>query len=107
MVTRMNLQNTKPMKISSTKKEEKVRSLQMNRQVEFTCLICGKKGIDYSGGSKKYCSIGCGNRARRHTSGTPCKYNEGVECAIPNCDACGWNPAVSQDRLDKLLRGSI
>ena len=73
--------------------------------MEFTCIVCGKKGIDYSGGSKKYCSMNCRNRANGHSNGIPCKYNKGVDCTIPNCDICGWNPVVSQDRLDKLLNG--
>ncbi len=71
--------------------------------MEFTCIVCGKKGIDYSGGSKKYCSSRCKSRAGGHQRSDPCKYNEGVNCTIPNCDICGWNPTVSQDRLGRLL----
>lgn len=35
-----------------------------------------------------------------------CKYNEGVECHPGKrpCDKCGWNPKVSQARLEKFCK---
>ena len=83
--------------------KERESNLYINKSVEFTCVVCGKKGIDYSGGSKKYCSPICASKGRRHGKGDPCPYNEGVECGIKNCAACGWNPTVSQDRMKKIL----
>lgn len=33
---------------------------------------------------------------------TPCPYNDGVECLHKDkCNQCGWNPVVSQERLER------
>lgn len=32
----------------------------------------------------------------------PCKYNIGVSCSERECKHCGWNPAVEQERKEKL-----
>lgn len=71
---------------------------------EFVCIVCGKKGLDYSGGSKKYCCKWCRDKARGHIGGYTCKYNETVNCTIPDCSRCGWNPTVAKERSEKLLR---
>lgn len=73
----------------------------MNRQVEFTCLICGKKGIDYSGGSKKYCSKACADRARKHTSGIPF----GVVGTRSGCDSRCFGCAYGQNGSGSNSKG--
>lgn len=94
-------------KVAKPRKRKGWAFLKWSRTTEFTCVVCGKKGIDYSGGSKKYCSDICVRKGRKNGKGDPCPYNEGVECGIKNCAACGWNPTVSQDRLNKFLGISI
>ena len=86
-----------------TKREERVRNLRWSRTVEFTCMVCGKKGIDHSGGSKKYCSDVCARKGRKNGKGDPCPHNVGVECGKKDCAACGWNPEVSKARMDRIL----
>lgn len=74
---------------------------------EFTCIVCGKKGIDRGNvGNKKYCSEECKKAYRRTTRGeavNDCKYNEGVGCDIQRCENCGWNPVVEKRRKEALL----
>ena len=72
---------------------------------EFTCVICGAKGIDRSATQrKKYCSTECANKARYCKRGneaeTICKFNDGVQCVDQQCERCGWNPAVEQRRKE-------
>ncbi len=32
-----------------------------------------------------------------------CKMNKGVQCdKKDHCESCGWNPAVAEERLDKI-----
>lgn len=34
-----------------------------------------------------------------------CKYNpRGCTCYERNCDSCGWNPKVAQERLEQIRR---
>ncbi len=34
-----------------------------------------------------------------------CRYNKGVECVLhTRCAACGWNPQVSNERVNELRR---
>lgn len=35
-----------------------------------------------------------------------CKYNSMIECQQNgrNCEQCGWNPAVKEERMCKALR---
>lgn len=75
----------------------------MAKQVpkEYTCVRCGKKGIDGSGGSRLYCSEKC-RRADKYQKEIPCRFNEGVWCADKACEKCGWNPAVAKERLEKI-----
>ena len=70
---------------------------------EFTCVVCGAKGIDRSRtGTKIYCSEKCREKHRADNL-TTCKYNVGVCCAVRRCSACGWNPEVEKRRKQKLL----
>ena len=37
-----------------------------------------------------------------------CPYNEGCHCAVPECQGCGWNPAVARRRnLEWVKRFAI
>lgn len=74
-----------------------------NKPIVFTCRVCGKQGLDYSGGSKRYCSRRCREIAGYHVKGDPCKHNDGVSCAFENCGNCGWNPEVAKARLQKYF----
>ena len=71
---------------------------------EFTCIVCGKKGIDRSNkNTQKYCSKECANKARYgKREEKPCLYNEGVACSAQKCSKCGWNPEVEKKRKEKL-----
>ena len=76
---------------------------------EFTCVVCGKKGIDNSfRGNKKYCSEECQKAQIRANNGwgarlgESCKYNDGVNCDIQQCENCGWNPVVEKRRKEEL-----
>ena len=31
-----------------------------------------------------------------------CQYNQGVECTNRECDRCGWNPKVSEQRIRNI-----
>ena len=74
---------------------------------EFTCVVCGKTGIDKStSGRQKYCSKQCANRVRySKNSENPCLYNDAVGCVAPQCDKCGWNPEVEKIRKERLFGG--
>lgn len=38
---------------------------------------------------------------------TPCTFNRNIQCnSQGNCDRCGWNPVVSEKRLEKIKRGN-
>ena len=76
---------------------------------EFTCVVCGKKGIDKSSGrGRKFCSNKCAcrywNLARNggYKGDEACVYNEGVSCIIHKCKKCGWNPDVAKKRMEAL-----
>lgn len=77
---------------------------------EFTCFVCGEKGIDRGiRQNAKYCSTRCRNYANRKgikieiENLCMCMHNEGVLCTIHQCEGCGWNPAVQQARVEKLM----
>ena len=77
--------------------------------VEFTCVVCGTKGMCLGGSHmKKYCSIKCRNissslrRGYGARNGKNCKYNDGVVCLIEHCERCGWNPVVEERRKEAL-----
>ncbi len=76
---------------------------------EFTCIVCGTKGIDFSSqGGKMLCSRRCTDIHRaavRAESFMPCKFNEGVICDKVKCRSCGWNPVVEKRRKEKLFNG--
>ena len=78
---------------------------------EFTCVVCGKKGIDRSTSYvKKFCGQSCRMKDYnlRHKydhryEKQECKYNEGVECFVAKCEKCGWNPEVAKKRSEEFL----
>ena len=79
---------------------------------EFTCAVCGTKGLyRLRGKQRKYCSKECKRRADNvrkglgGRNGTSCKYNECVACEIQRCENCGWNPVVEERRKAKILEG--
>jgi hypothetical protein len=81
--------------------------------IEVTCIHCGKKVL-----AKKafamYCNASCRNKHRwsrikqglvpyeRSFALPECPYNEGVNCGVQKCRACGWNPAVAEKRMEAL-----
>ena len=76
---------------------------------EFTCCVCGGKGIDRSTKQEaKYCSRKCRNTYRNHQrygkkrGDQVCPHNEGVACDSHKCDGCGWNLAVWKHRKEAL-----
>lgn len=76
---------------------------------EFTCIVCGTKGIDTSvSGCKIFCSRRCREIHRskvRAENLIPCQYNDGVICDRQKCSTCGWNPKVEKRRKEKLGNG--
>lgn len=74
--------------------------------VEFTCVVCGTKGLCLGGPyMKKFCSKKCAYIHQRMVRGygvEQCKYNEGVSCMIQRCEKCGWNPVVEEQRKAAL-----
>ena len=77
--------------------------------VEFTCVVCGTKGMCLGGGHmKKYCSNECAKIVHRmrqgggRGTGMRCKNNKGVVCEIQRCENCGWNPVVEKRRKEAL-----
>ena len=85
---------------------------------EYTCVVCGHKGIDKSPSQNRiFCSKECQRRyydskqgyrkyynsKRGYRGGTACKYNEGVACTDHQCENCGWNPAVAKMRAEAIL----
>lgn len=79
---------------------------------KYTCLNCG--AAFEADRFRKYCSVRCNRtylqRDYRAKEKIPmdCLFNEGVACCDHTCDTCGWNPAVSQKRLEAISakRGS-
>ena len=71
---------------------------------EYTCIVCGARGIDRSStGERKFCSKSCSATYWRMTHGVRdkspgCLFNEGVACEIHRCVDCGWHPNVEQRR---------
>lgn len=42
---------------------------------------------------------------RNDVSKDSCKYNHGVICGLhTNCECCGWNPTVAEERKQKTGR---
>ena len=78
---------------------------------EFTCIVCGVKGIDMSKSkNKKFCSSECRHLFEyRKKSGVKnadsCIHNQGIACEIRNCVGCGWNPDVAQKRKEAFAYG--
>lgn len=69
-----------------------------------TCDICNREfWTDAFTG--RYCSIECRYEARCAQYGWGkryCKFNEHVNCAVQECDKCGWNPEVEQKRKEAI-----
>lgn len=82
----------------------------MKEYKEFTCIVCGEKGIDKSStGNKKFCSKECQHRywdrkknVKRDLEQS-CFFNEEVACEERKCVSCGWNPAVAKMRKEAML----
>ena len=84
---------------------------------EFTCIVCGAKGIDWGRShQKKYCSRQCANyhwamiKGRMGKKYPSCQYNDWVACGGDDCTNCGWNPVVEKMRkelLDERLSTAI
>ena len=78
------------------------------RHIEtFTCVNCGVK-FESRIKDAKFCSKQCSNQRGakiRSNSLSQCPNNRWVVCDTQKCDCetCGWNPEVSQRRMDKLL----
>lgn len=77
---------------------------------EFTCIVCGAKGINRSyRQDKKFCSTKCSNaywnkkRYGGNKGYPPCKYNEGVACTDKDCKSCGWHPDVIKKRKEAIV----
>lgn len=67
---------------------------------------CGKEFTTKSV-YRKWCNRECYDRL--HQLKNPpipkrlaCRFADGVVCEKRNCEACGWNPAVAQERLAKF-----
>lgn len=83
----------------------------MRKRWHFTCANCGSSFESTFKGAK-FCGRSCSSQyTRKHikeksemkTRVIQCPNNEGVSCYADYCWKCGWNPAVAQRRLDKLL----
>lgn len=84
----------------------------MRKQFSFICANCGAS-FESHYKDAKFCSRTCSSQCahsqryrkdREMTSKViQCPYNEGVSCYADHCWKCGWNPAVAQRRLNKLL----
>ena len=80
---------------------------------EFTCIVCGAKGIDRSTTqTRKYCSENCAsiNWHRMRGVGTyiktpSCVHNREIRCFEKKCSTCGWNPKVEMKRKEALAYG--
>lgn len=76
---------------------------------EYTCIVCGAKGIDRSStGARKFCSHECSNSYWRQVNGVGkkspgCIFNEGVACEVHQCLNCGWHPRVERIRKEALV----
>lgn len=89
---------------------------------QFVCNQCGKiKEVEYKGKVGLYCSRKCADLAKKkdgiviHDDGYDwkvirqgnhpyfeCRYNNMVGCDTRNCEQCGWNPKVANERLEKI-----
>jgi hypothetical protein len=62
------------------------------------CLFCGQPN---SSTRSAYCSDECRKKAWHRR--TECAANnEGLECSTGDCNRCGWNPEVAQERMEAL-----
>lgn len=35
-----------------------------------------------------------------------CHFNDACRCKVADCDSCGWNPEVSERRLEQFMQES-
>ena len=69
----------------------------------FKCVECGKLCLDTSRKkNRRFCSDTCSHAfyQKKYHTATPCQYNDGVLCEKQVCHRCGWNPEVSQKRME-------
>lgn len=76
-------------------------------------IICAYCGEPFAGRvNARFCSKACYNKSLearspgQQESKDPdiCQYNDGVLCyPAGECKQCGWNPAVAQSRLNRIL----
>lgn len=81
------------------------------RHIEIvTCDYCGTK-FEARAKTAKYCSHHCANsrymdrrrKKKKEEEPTRCHYNQWVSCDKRcNCEACGWNPKVAEERTAML-----
>ena len=38
--------------------------------------------------------------------GIICPHNDACRCQVADCDYCGWNPVVTEQRLEKLAQAN-
>ena len=38
--------------------------------------------------------------------GIICPFNQELRCQVADCDYCGWNPEVSERRLEEFLQAN-
>lgn len=78
---------------------------------EYTCPVCGKvTEVKKKNQVRTYCSRRCvsmSREARRKDVGLevemPCIFQpESIMCGKRECDKCGWNPKVAQERLERI-----
>ena len=84
------------------------------------------KVCDYCGApvdeGRKFCSKECMGKAfaenyrlkvdadyawKKISDKWECRYNEGCACRNRQCARCGWNPAVAQARMKKIMEAMV
>ena len=76
---------------------------------KYTCLNCGTEFS--SDRFRKFCCVRCNktylqrNYRAKEKKILPkdCLFNEGIACNNYTCATCGWNPEVSQKRLETIV----
>ena len=77
-------------------------SFQGKRDAKFCCIDCYKKQRWQDAAKRR-----SQQKAKWQLDGPgldACVFNEGVACfPAGDCKKCGWNPAVAQKRLERIL----